>query len=492
MSDGALLELVARGKKDAFFIQDPSKTFFTTPYVKRSPSTREIWYEETKSPALFGHFVDIEIPRVGDLLMSVEVRIQMPTWLPPDIAALNRTVYVDGSGNPTPDIRIESNQGNGLLNYGWTNGIANFLIKRWVLLMDSIQIQEGYGDYNDWQPGSDTTHLRAPLYNAATGTHDGVDSNIQRNATLPELIFRVPLVGCQGSKDVGLPLIGLRAQKLVLRLFLADKVALVESGLYQMPVVPTGSYSVYEVCPVPWDGCTIYVDGVPAGETLQHYQVGQPNIRGRFELLHVDEEMREVLRKKEHAIMFKQQYRQEFVLDNADWPRLIGTTTSKNISIELQGLFQRLFLGFTSIVRKKQNKYRDLKPPVNFINGVYTDQGITAESFDYISELSVQINNQDRIYPWQTNVFQELTQNLQLSRDVARKLYFIIFGVSPGDDPGGAINLARTQKAILMLTLNYILPDVQLNQKQTLGSLMGDAWNVLDFKDGVAIVRYTD
>jgi hypothetical protein len=110
----------------------------------------------------------------------------------------------------------------------------------------------------------------------------------------------------------------------------------------------------------------------------------------------------------------------------------------------------------------------------------------------FLSELSVLINGQERISPWPTSIFQELSQNLQISRDITRKLYLIIFGVGPEDEPAGAINLARTQKAVLVLTLNYILPDIQLNTKMTMGSLMGDAWNILDIKDGVGTVRYMD
>jgi hypothetical protein len=476
MSEGAFMELVARGKKDAYFIQDAEKTFFGTPYTKRSPSTLETYYQETEGPAIFGQFVDIEIPRVGDFLTSVEVRIQMPTWLPSDIAALNKTIHRDASGNYVPDIRIQSGQGSGLIHYGWTNGIANFLIKRWVLRMDSIEIQEGFGDYNDWQPLSDTTHLKAPVLNYATGSHDGAESNIQRNATPPYLTFKVPIVGCDG---IGLPLAALKGQRLVLRLFLNSKELLVESGTY--------GPGDYEICPEPWGGHPVYVNGVQQGITADKYAVGNPHIRGRFEIVHVDEELRQALQKEDHAIVYKQQRRQDFVLDDSMWPQGQGLITNKNIRIDLQGLFQRLFLGLTSYVRTRQNKYRDLSPPIEGYGSVLL------ENREYLSSLSVSINSQERISPWATSTFQELSQNLQMTRDITRKLYFIVFGVSPDSDgPGGAINLARTQKAVLNIALNNILPDIQLGSKKTLASLMGDAWNILDIKGGIATVRYMD
>ena len=462
MSEGAFIELISRGKKDSFFIQDANKSFFGAPYTRRTPSALETFYQESESPSLFGQYVDIEIPRVGDILQSVEIRIEMPTWLPSNIAALNRTIHIESNGNYTPDIRIQG------VHYGWTNGIANFLIHRWVLLMDSIQIQEGFGDYNDWQPLSDTTHLKAPVLNYSTGTHDGSDSNIQRNATPPTMSFKVPMVGCTGS---GFPIAAFRSQRLVLRLFLRTKELLVES-------------SNFEICPEPWGGLPITVNGVLSGVTKTKYEVGQPYLRGRFELIHVDEETREQIRKDSHELVFKQQCRQDFVLDNTAWPAGPGLTTSKNIRIELQGLFQRLFLGLTSYSRIRQNKYRDLSPPLYDV--------ITEENLQYLRDLSILVNNQERISPWSTTVFQELSQNLQLSRDITRKLYFIVFGVPPSDEIGGAINFSRTQKAVLSLTLNNILPDKNTGSKITYASLMGEAWNILDIKDGLGKIRYMD
>jgi hypothetical protein len=471
MSEGAFVELVSRGKKDSFFIQDANKSFFGAPYERRPPSALETFYQETESPALFGQYVDIEIPRVGDILQSVEVRIEMPTWLPADIAALNKTIHLDASGNYTPDIRIQNSQGE-RIHYGWTNGVANFLITRWVLLMDTVQIQEGYGDYNDWQPLSDTTHLKAPVLNYSTGTHDGTESNIQRNATPSALMFKVPMVGCNG---LGFPIAAFRAQKLVLRIFLKNKELLVESGV--------NAAGTYEICPEPWGSRPIFVNGVQKGVTSTKYGLGQPHLRGRFELVHVDDEIRDQIRTGKHEIVFTQQYRQDFVLDDYAWPSGPGQTTSKNIRIELQGLFQRLFLGLTSYSKVRQNKYRDLSPPLY--------GPVIEENLQFINELAVVINNQERISPWPTAVFQELSQNLQMSRDITRKLYFIIFGVEPEGDVGGAINLARTQKAVLALTLNNILPD-QNGSKLTLASLMGEAWNILDVKDGLGKVRYMD
>lgn len=480
MSDGAVLDLVSRGKKDAYFIQGATQGLFGSRWMPRSPSTREIRTEYPFSPARFGHWVDIDLPRVGDMLMSADIHIQMPTWLPPAVAALNLTHDV-GIANPAADAAVPA----GTCTYGWTNGIANFLFNRWSLFLDNIELQQGWGEYNDWQPDSETTQMRAPLLHHSTGSHDGSDQSIQRNATPPELVFRVPIVGCQGQEDTGLPLAAFRGQRLYLRLWTLSLEQCVESGVVTYSpdplTVPQGTplYPIYQVCPAPWGGLPIYVDDVLSSEvTLQKHEIAHPIIYGRYAVLHLDAEMKEELRTAEHAILYKQQLRQDFVVEEAD----LRNGSSIKQRLEITGLFQRLILGFISLARFKQNKYRDINPTMTFdgLNG------------SWLTAFSLIVNSQERILPWPTKTFQELAQNTQLMRDVERDLYFVVFGVSPDAEPGGPCNLARTQKVLLSLTLAINPVDPAVDSRQAFGAVMGEAWNIMDIKDGVARLRFVD
>jgi hypothetical protein len=475
MSEGAIQDLVSRGKKDAYFIQGAQSGLFGGRWGPRSPATREIREEYPFSPARFGHWVDIDLPRVGDMLMSADIHIQMPTWLPPSIAALNRTHDVT-IANPAATGAVPA----GTVAYGWTNGIANFLIDHWSLFMDSIELQQGWGEYNDWQPDSDTTQMRAPIIHAATGTHDGSDASIRKNAVLPELVFRVPLVGCQGDDDTGLPLHSFRSQRLYVRLWLLPIEQAVESGVldtYNAMSEPAGLgpyYNVYQVCPEPWGGLPIYVDGALTSEvTLQKYEIAHPIVYGRFAVLHLGEDMKAELKATPHAILYKQQLRQDFVIESAD---LRGGSNVKK-RLEITGLFQRLILGFISFARLRQNKYRDINP---------TGAG------DWLTNLSVIVNSTERILSWPTKKFQELAQNTQLRRDVERDLYFIIFGVSPDAEPAGPCNLARTQKVDLLLTFDDNPVDPAVESRQAFGAVMGEAWNIMDIQEGVARIRFVD
>ena len=483
MSEGALLDLVTRGKKDAYFIQGARRTWFGSHYEKRSPSTREVIVQNTTAPARFNHWVDIDLPRTGDVLMSVDIRIQLPTWLPSNIVAMNKTrgVAIETPGYVLPII------------YGWTNGIGNFLIQRWALFMDNIMLQEGYGTYNDWHPISDNAQLHAPVINLSTGSNDYPIQNVQQNATPGELNFRVPLIGCQQYRDSGFPLSAIKAQRLYLRIWLNDKSDLVQGAT--APVLGEDAPPNYITCPIPWGGKKILVsDGTlsainftDSGEvTLQDYQMGQPNLYANFTVLHFDPQMSYTIRNMTHNVTFTQQVRYEFTIEDSDW---VGTNPVIKKQLEINGLVQRLMLGFISLEAQKQNEYRNLTPP---LAASIQDRIFQQE---WLRSVTLVVNGQERIHPWDPRKFQKLANNTQVRRDIERELYLLVLGVSPDLQPAGAFNMDRTQKVTLILNLT---PDLLFSTKlptatrQTFAWVKGEAWNVLDIVDGVATVRFND
>jgi hypothetical protein len=491
MSDGALLDLVSRGKKDAYQIQDPIRTWFGSPYETRSPSTHEIRLLYPENPPRFGQWFDIVIPSDGDILMSFDLRITMPTWLPPNIAALNDntalySVTVDshpytvlandyiGSSTFTP-YTIQSYP----TQYGWCDAVANNLISRWGLFVDNVMILSGYGEFNTWFPDMDTTHLQAPLLHAATGRNSGSPDSIQKNATLPELIFRIPLPGCQGKADTGLPICAFKNQKIYVRVWLQDKIRLVESYELQHATVTSDlPLPLYELNPAPWNGRQIYVNGARTALTLTEAQMGQPYIYARTTILNLDNELRKSLAAQKFEIRFRQQRRDYWTVTGADF---VSGVNYRRV-IQLNGFFQSIFLYFRTVARTQQNKYTNVYP-TNPANKILTD---------WLSSLSLNVNGQDRIYPWSPKLVTTLANNTQLARDVNIGLYYFIFGVSPDNEPGGACNLARCLKAVINLSFESVLPDPMTGSNTTYANLLGLTWNILDIKDGLAILRFPD
>ena len=477
MSDGALMELASRGKKDSYFIQEPKRTWFGADYHRRHAAVRQIQIIEPESPALFGSWVDIELPRGGDILKAMDIRIQMPTWLPPEIAAINRGIGYD--------VQVQTKAGaTEFAHFGWTNGIANYLIDRWALFADNIQLAEGWGFFNSWFPDMETTQMHAPLIHASTGTHSGSEQNIQINATVPELVFRLPLPGCQVKGDIGLPLCAMWGQRLYVRLWLKDKSKLVESGA--LPIA-FGGMPRYELCPEPWGGKEIKVrlngelqPGLTS-VTKKEWEIGQPRVYARCTILKVDEGLRSSMQKMRHQIVFRQQQRDDWFIDDVAW----NPAATFKKQLEIQGFFQALFLGFTSKARELQNKYRDINPPSNPSTG-------PANAQDWLRTLGLIVNGEERIGFWPPKKFQQLANNTQLRRDVEVALYYLVFGVNPEYEPAGTFNLTRTQKALLSLQLENIMADPQVGSRQTHATVMGLAWNVFDINGGKSQLVYMD
>lgn len=483
MSDGALMELASRGKKDSYFIQEPKRTWFGADYHRRHAAVRQIQIIEPETPALFGSWVDIELPRGGDILKSMDIRIQMPTWLPPEVAAINReTGYDVLVQSKTP--MLGSPHTNAYAHFGWTNGIANYLIDRWALFADNVQLAEGWGFFNSWFPDMETTQMHAPLIHAVTGTHDGSEKAIQMNSTLPELVFRLPLPGCQVKGDMGLPLCAMWGQRLYVRLWLKDRTKLAESGALATGEV--GGMPRYELCPEPWGGkdIQVYLNGAQLPgtyKTKKEWEMGQPRVYARCTILKVDEGLRADLQKMRHQIVFRQQQRDDWFIDDAAW----NPAATFKKQLEIQGFFQALFLGFTSKARELQNKYRDINPPSNPATG-------PANAQDWLVTLGLIVNGEERIGFWPPKKFQQLSNNTQLRRDVEVALYYLVFGVNPEYEPAGTFNLTRTQKALLSLQLENILVDPQMNSRQTRATVMGLAWNVFDINGGRSRLVYMD
>jgi hypothetical protein len=473
MSDGALLELVSRGKKDAYFIQGGRRTWFGTEYERRPAQTRDIRLAYPIGPVSFDHWFDIELPRDSDILMSVDIRIKMPTWLPSPVAAVNRTKIVE------VDSGTKNLFGQTVwARYGWTNGISNYLFGRWALFADNYMLTEGWGEFNSWFPDMETTQNRAPIIHASTGTHNGSERRIQWNAAPPELVFRVPLIGCQGDEDVGLPLCALKGQRLYLRFWVLPKEKLVESG--KLPGL-FGELPKYQVCPAPWGGRAIRIrenDGDPTGvispyTTLQEWEIGAPYVYARFGVLNVEEDVCRALRSQPIQILFRQQQREDWIIEDNQW----NPVASYRHQLEIHGYFQALFLGFISNARRSQNKYRDINPP---------------GGGEWVLNLGLNVNGTDRLHFWPPKKFQELANNTQMARDVEVALYYLIFGVNPEREPGGACALSRTAKAVLHLNLADVPKDPAEDNRQAAASLLGLSWNVFEIRESVGRLFFID
>ena len=462
MSDGTILELVSRGKKDAYHIQNPVHSWFDSSYQQRSPATTEIRIVQADNAPRFGQWFDITLPPEGDILMGVDIRVKLPTWLPESVAPLAKDVTVESQPYKVNGV----DKPPCFTTYGWTDGVANFLFKKWALFVDTVKLVEGYGDFNNTFPDTYTTQLRAPLLHISTGRNDGSAVGIAANANLPELVFRIPIPGCQSMKDSGIPLCAFRGQRVYIRFWLRDKTQLVESG----PLDPSGSPVLYELNPAPWGFRRIALKGVVQPETtIPGRLMGQPSIYARLSVLNVDNELRQSLAAAKHEIRFRQQLIDRWTIDG------IAAGPYKQI-LQINGFFQTLYVALQSQTRTQQNKLSNYLPTTG----------------DWLTGLSFVVNGQERIANWTPTSLKTLANNTQFGRDVNTALYYLVFGVSPDDEPGGTINLRSCQKALLNLTVAAQVPDPMATTNNVFGAVLGLSWNILDINGGRASLRFPD
>ena len=474
-NEGSFVELASRGKKDAFFIQNPEYTWFDGgAWEPRNPSARDVIYKYPLSPAQFGTTIEIELPRNADILKHFDIMITMPTWLPPGVAVQN---FIRPIKLQAPLTNPSTGQ-PAFGCYGWSNGTADNVIDKWELYADTYKVAEGNGIINSSYWDSRTTHARAPLYHQSAGYHDGSTKAIQRAATLPQICCRIPLPGCQYEGGPGFPICAMLKQRLYVRLYIAPKERLVESSVLWVDFAT--QLPMFDSCPQPWGGHTILFKDSVTGQfvdsgyrTLQAWEMGQPEIFARCQVLQLEDEMRETLIARPLSMPYQRFVVDQLAFDETTWQ--IGNTVSK--VLETCGFFDAIYVRFWHDARRRQNKYLDTLAP---------------GGAEWVSTMSLVVNSVERVFSWNPTNLRKLANNSQLSRDIKDNYYFLVFGEPIDREPAGSLFLSRTHKSLLRFQIAALPTDPATHSRFVYVSLLGIAWNVLDIRDGQVRIRFAD
>ena len=191
--EGALYELVARGNKDVYFIEDSkdANNLFDNRYGPFPPHI----YEKRELPPLnapdFGRSFEFQVEIAGDIIVEPTLLITLPTWYPQPQA----------TRNPNSQITLASSD----TTYGWVNGIGYFMFEKIQLLQDNILLQEFSGDAL-WAVSRGRGSLNSRfLEDRLLGIHGGSALDVARNATPGVLRLPLPLFGCQSREEGGIP-----------------------------------------------------------------------------------------------------------------------------------------------------------------------------------------------------------------------------------------------------------------------------------------------
>ena len=449
-SGGAgLLELVARGKKDTFFTGDPQMSFFHSVYNRASPWLRETRFVSPRNDGDFESYVDFVLEPVGDIIRDIHLIVQLPTWLPSTIAAVNGTSLVlDASGN----------------SYGWTNHIGYFLIQKVQLYQNQFMLFEDFGEAM-WLRGQSNSKLgKVSIYNSLTGGHDGSKLGIQRNATPGQLEIRLQLPFDAIGRDFGIPIGAINPFSLRVRVYINKLASLIESSsglpinVFDQPLTVKTSSAGQSVPFV----------------TKKRNELGKPHLQLRVQYVYVDSVCQKLLRSTEWSVPFPRCMTNSFTLEDFVWKP--GATPTLRKAIEIYGSIKRLRVIFQTDASYTAGQAWNYSAP---------DGG------DWFSSLSFFLHGNDRLGLWEPAVFEQVTS---YSHDVGSYVPDVFCLDSGAEDlgvPAGTLNLTQVEKPELQFVLTALAADTRNGSKKSHLRVYADVWDLVRLSGGILKLPYS-
>jgi hypothetical protein len=429
--EGALYELVARGNKDVYFIQDDkeAKNLFDNRYGPTPPQISELRRLPPLNQPDFSRSFEFQVEIAGDVFVEPTLLIDLPSWLPPPQALLNPTSVVTDSAGVT---------------YGYTNGIGFFLFEKIQVLQDNILLQEFSGDALWATTRSRGALNSAFLDNRLAGLHSGTALEIQRNATPGRLRLPLPLWGCQSLEDGGFLSLCIPQQSYRVRCFLRRLEDLVES-------------SDGQVKPQPWNQTGWKIQSSASGpvttfSTVERQNIGTPTILLETRHIYTDVETQTALKTKRIEVPFERLYENIFTQDQWDYAPIERLATAA-ITRRLEGVHPtaRIVNFFRSKRSIERNQLWNIS---NDISGG-----------EFYNNLKLIVAGRDRESLFSPLVWNKLVTHAKEERDPG--LPFAIMNWTVGDvrsrrqpfarQPDGTINMSTADRPDLYIELNDIL-----------------------------------
>ena len=451
--EGALYELLARGNKDLYFFNDDPKSI--SPYDNRYNPVPAQLHELRRIPPLngadFGRTCEFEFEAAGEVFVDPTLVIDLPSWLPPQVAASNpKSVITDADG----------------VSYGYTNGIGYFLFSKIQIYQDQLLLQEFTGDALYAASRARGSLSSAFLENKITGVHSGSALEIGRAATPGRLRLHLPLLGCQHPDDGGFPSIAARAQTYKLRVTLRRLEDLVEASDSRPKPVPWGRSDLGPVA------------------TLQRTAIAPITLQLETRHIYVDPDTRERLTRSSLEIPFSRLYENTFTYGAKDYePLTRGAVANGTRRVDATHPAGRLLFWFHKTADLRANKYTKMTQ----------DDG--TEYYNNVSLISAARDREPLNTPLLWNKLQHLAKE---ERDPGPGLGTMNWDL--GDlrgreapyqhQPEGAINFTTADRPTIYTDLANVPVDPVSGQKSTEMRVIVDSWAIATFEKGRGGLKY--
>jgi len=467
---GSLFELVARGRKDAYFSIDKgsSDNLFETKYNPTTPFLQERRTTVPLNAPQFGNTFEIEIDKFGDIMTECNLLIDLPTWLPQLPMVSGGTTLPPQEANSTYWIKDVSG-----FSYGYCDYIGNFLFEKIQFYQDQALIQEWSGDLlfglgcteGSWNSSYlDSQQLGGVLVNG------NPLRTIAFRATPGLLRLALPLPGLQTPGDGGFPLCCLPVQNYRFRIKLRKFEDLISSDSLQTKPNPF---------------LTTYEYTFPTGQTqrvqpIAREALGQPTIVLETVQAYIDPDVRAQLQTMKHSIPFRRPFENVFTFGPADFAALdVSSIAASTRRLDACHPVERLLVFFRTANALDQNRYTDFVNPLSPDGQFYNAMKLIIAGRDREYEFSslvwqdIQAYAKDEIDSGYT--FSEMRWNLGDMYSMARPYSRV---------PNGSINFTTADRPTLYFQLNNVPNQTISGQRKVELRVFMEGWNVYEIEQG--------
>ena len=461
-AEGSLYELVARGVKDKYFLQDDKEAIhpFDWRYERYPASVPEERWTVPINPAKFGSRCEFEFDLPGDILKEATILIDLPTWLPSNL--------VENSQNG-----LITDQ-NGFVN-GYVNGIAYFLFERIEIYQGKVLLQEVSGDSLYAAALSKGSLNQAYLTQLLAGMHDGSAISISRNANPGKLELPLPMIGCSIPGDRGLPLCGLRDQTFRLRLTLRPLESLIESNSITSTAPPT-----------PWLS-TFMQNGITA-KSLSRESMKKPILTLRTKQLYLSNEVRAKLAQETIEIPYIRYFDNIFVINQSEYSSIQNNAPTSIVR----------FLDANYTVERIVTFFRNQRD--TYLNRLWNLTNDASSDRQYYTSIQLTIAGKIREEAWPPIVWQSIVGHAKEDRTSSQNITIMnwtrgwrVEDILPSKrEPTGGLNFTTADRPMLSIGLNDVTIAPQLGYKQVFMNSCCESWALYKIRNRRGGLEYAN
>ena len=458
--EGALYESIARGNKDVYFVSQTLQDAvnpFETRYDRRPAFLNELRRNVPLNSTDFGRSCEFEFEVAGELFLEATILIDLPTWLPPEIAAKNTdwNYYIN---TPTTTPRT----------YGYTRGIAYFLFSSIQIFQDKVLLYESSGD-NLWASELSRGSLNSARVTQALSGQLGFDSDttdLSRLATPGRLRLKIPIPG----NARGLPTCAMKQQKFRLKLTLRTLEECVECSDDSVVHPAPWSEPLFQMLDRATDTTTTFTP-------LPRELIGKPVLTLETRHVYMDAESRAKYEAEKHEIPYSVLYENTYTFSGAFAIRVV-----KDIDAEHPA--SRMFW----YIRTWDNLYRNRR------------WATSDERNPYYGSATFLIAGRDREAAAAPILWNTLVPFAKEERDPGFSLGEMNWDLGPGTGrtaphipvPEGSINFSTAEKPAFSIFLRY--PNIAsiFDTKTVELNLVVNSWVLYTIEDNRGFVAFSN